>query len=72
MIGYRSILVHMDASPRTAVDDLGALLLSQAADHAGDLLVVGCYGHHRVRELLLGGVTRAILQSMILPVPMAH
>jgi nucleotide-binding universal stress UspA family protein len=36
-------------------DDLGAILLSHAADDACDLLVMGCYGHHRVRELLLGG-----------------
>lgn len=53
-------------------DDPGEILLSHAADHASDLLVMGCYGHHRIRELLLGGVTRTVLQSMTLPVLMAH
>ena len=37
-----------------------------------DLLVIGAYGHSRVRELLLGGATRSILQSMTLPVLMSH
>jgi nucleotide-binding universal stress UspA family protein len=53
-------------------DELGSLLLSHAADHASDLLVMGCYGHHRIHELLLGGVTRTVLRSMTLPVLMAH
>jgi len=37
-----------------------------------DLLVMGAYGHTRVRELLLGGATRTILESMTVPVLMAH
>jgi len=47
-------------------------LLSFAADVGADLLVMGCYGHSRTREWVLGGVTRTILQSMTLPVLMAH
>jgi nucleotide-binding universal stress UspA family protein len=35
-------------------------------------LVIGAYGHSRVRELLLGGATRSILQSMTVPVLMSH
>jgi nucleotide-binding universal stress UspA family protein len=50
----------------------GDVLLSRAADIAADLLVMGAYGHSRVRELLLGGVTRTILESMTLPVLMSH
>jgi nucleotide-binding universal stress UspA family protein len=50
----------------------GDLLLSRAADLGADLLVVGAYGHSRARELLLGGVTRTLLQSMTLPVLMSH
>jgi nucleotide-binding universal stress UspA family protein len=46
--------------------------LSRAADLGADLLVIGAYGHSRVRELLLGGATRSILQSMTLPVLMSH
>jgi nucleotide-binding universal stress UspA family protein len=50
----------------------GDVLLSRAADLGADLLVIGAYGHSRARELLLGGVTRTILQSMTLPVLMSH
>jgi nucleotide-binding universal stress UspA family protein len=50
----------------------GNALLSRASDLEADLLVMGAYGHSRVRELLLGGVTRTILDSMTLPVLMAH
>jgi nucleotide-binding universal stress UspA family protein len=52
--------------------DTGDALLSFAADHGCDLLVMGAYAHSRVRELVLGGATRTILQSMTLPVLMAH
>jgi nucleotide-binding universal stress UspA family protein len=51
---------------------VGDVLLSRAADLGADLLVIGAYGHSRVRELLLGGATRSILQSMTLPVLMSH
>ncbi|NML17129.1 universal stress protein [Azohydromonas caseinilytica] len=53
-------------------DRVGEYLLSRAADLDADLLVMGCYGHARARELLLGGVTRTVLRSMTLPVLMAH
>ena len=52
--------------------DTGELLLSQAADLDSDLLVMGCYGHSRLRERVFGGVTRTILESMTLPVLMMH
>jgi nucleotide-binding universal stress UspA family protein len=53
-------------------DDLGEILLSRAADEAADLLVMGCYGHSRIRELVMGGATRVVLKSMTVPVLMAH
>jgi len=52
--------------------DVGASLLSLAADHDVDLLVMGCYGHSCLREWVLGGATRSVLQSMTVPVLMAH
>lgn len=52
--------------------DLGQQLLSRCADLSADLLVMGCYGHSRAREWVLGGVTRTLLRSMTLPVLMAH
>lgn len=53
-------------------EELGQLLLSRTFDLEADLLVMGCYGHSRVREWLLGGTSRVVLQSMTLPVLMAH
>ena len=55
-----------------AADEAGELLLSQLADLGADLLVMGAYGHTRVREIVLGGVTRTILDSMTVPVLMSH
>lgn len=48
------------------------LLLARAADFAIDLLVMGAYGHSRMRELVLGGVTREVFAQMAVPVFMAH
>ncbi|MFV0281427.1 MAG: universal stress protein [Rhodoblastus sp.] len=53
-------------------EDVGALILSYAADNTADLLIMGGYGHSRLREFVLGGATRTILGSMTLPVWMAH
>ena len=51
---------------------LGESMLSLAADLSADLLVMGCYGHGRARERVLGGATRDILEAMTIPVLMAH
>ncbi len=47
-------------------------ILSHAADHSIDLIVMGGYGHSRLREFVLGGTTREILQSMTVPTLMSH
>jgi nucleotide-binding universal stress UspA family protein len=47
-------------------------LLDYASDISADLLVVGGYGHSRTREMIMGGVTRDLLQHMTLPVLMSH
>lgn len=64
--------VKLDVVVRQSSADLGEALLSLAADCGADLLVMGCYGHTRFRELLLGGVTRTILRDMTLPVLMTR
>jgi nucleotide-binding universal stress UspA family protein len=51
---------------------VGDMLLSRASDLGADLIVMGCYGHSRWRELVLGGATRAMLKSMTVPVLMSH
>ena len=52
--------------------DAGDTILNFAADERTDWMVMGAYGHSRLREFLLGGVTRKVLASMTLPVLMAH
>jgi nucleotide-binding universal stress UspA family protein len=47
-------------------------LLSQAADLGADMIVAGAYGHTRVMEMVLGGVTRTLLRAMTVPVLMSH
>jgi len=52
--------------------DVGNALLSHVADRRSDVLVMGSYGHSRLREFVLGGATQTILQSMTVPVVMTH
>ena len=50
--------VKVDVSRQTVpTHDIGAQILSRAADLGVDMIVSGAYGHSRVRELMLGGVT---------------
>ena len=51
---------------------IGEQILSRAADHSADLIVMGAYGHSRMRELILGGATRTLLESMTVPVLLSH
>lgn len=52
--------------------DVGDALLSHAADSSTDFMVMGGYGHSRLREFVLGGVTRSILRSMTAPTLLSH
>ena len=52
--------------------DVGNLLLSRAFDFSADMIVMGAWGHSRLQELVMGGVTRTLLQSMTVPVLMSH
>jgi nucleotide-binding universal stress UspA family protein len=56
-------------APRAAV---GETLLGYAEAWKADLLVMGCYGHTRLLELILGGASRHVLSHMTLPVLMSH
>ena len=56
----------------TAETDVANTILSHAADSSADFLVMGGYGHSRLREFVLGGVTREILTSMTVPTLMSH
>jgi len=52
--------------------DVADVLLSYAADEGVDFIVMGGYGHARLREFVLGGVTRSMLRTMTVPVLMSH
>ena len=52
--------------------DVAAMLLSHAADGGVDFIVMGGYGQSRLREFVLGGVTRSMLHTMTVPVLMSH
>jgi nucleotide-binding universal stress UspA family protein len=52
--------------------DVASTILSYVADSGADMIVMGGYGHSRVREFVLGGVTRRMLESMTVPVLMSH
>ena len=52
--------------------DVGEVILSRAADLDVDLIVMGVYGHSRVREMVLGGVSRTLLSAMTVPVFISH
>ena len=65
--------VNATAEHMVAEDiSVGDMLLSRCANAGADLLVMGAYGHSRMRELILGGATRNILQHMTVPVLMSH
>jgi nucleotide-binding universal stress UspA family protein len=52
--------------------DVANVLLSRAADSETDLIVMGGYGHSRLREFLFGGATKGMLEGMTVPVLMSH
>jgi nucleotide-binding universal stress UspA family protein len=65
----------IDAKAEATVSDgtpVADILLSLAADISADLVVMGAWGHSRLREFVLGGVSRSIFQEMTLPVLMSH
>lgn len=64
--------VNIDVRQERIAGNIGENLLSLAANLQSDMLVMGCYGHSRFREILLGGASRTVLRSMSLPTLLAH
>ena len=52
--------------------DVGAAILTRAKSLKADLIVMGGYGHSRLREFVLGGVTAHVLKNTTVPVLMSH
>ncbi|MES2149338.1 MAG: universal stress protein [Pseudomonadota bacterium] len=64
--------IKVNATHRSADGPVGPALLRMATELGSDLIVMGAYGHRRFREILLGGVTRSILNSMTVAALMSH
>ena len=65
--------LKVDVKRITSPDiDIPSTILSYAADSSADMIVMGGYGHSRLREFILGGVTRGILETMTVPALMSH
>jgi nucleotide-binding universal stress UspA family protein len=70
-LARHGVVAEADSTPSLDLA-VGDILLSRAFDMGVDLIVMGAYGHSRVREMVLGGATRALLQQMTVPVLMSH
>lgn len=66
--GIKVAVTPVESSGETA----GHILLKKAADTNAGLLVIGAYGHSRLSEFILGGVTRTVLRNMKCPVLLSH
>jgi nucleotide-binding universal stress UspA family protein len=70
-LARHDVMVEVEAMPARDIDVADAIL-SYVANCSASLVVMGGYGHARIRELVLGGVTRDMLKSMTVPVFMSH
>lgn len=70
-LSRHGLKVDVKRIPAADVDVANAIL-SYAADSGAEFVVMGGYGHSRLREYILGGATRGILASMTVPVLMSH
>jgi nucleotide-binding universal stress UspA family protein len=70
-LARHDVKVQIVTIPAADIDVANAIL-SYIADISGTLIVMGGYGHARLREIILGGVTRDMLKSMTVPVFMSH
>jgi nucleotide-binding universal stress UspA family protein len=65
--------LKVDVKRITSPDtDVPSTILSYVADSDADMIVMGGYGHSRLREFVLGGATRGLLDAMTVPVLMSH
>ena len=66
--GIDVVLDRVDAKGRP----IGDVLEAYVASHAADMLVMGAYGHSRLREFVLGGATKSLLSKPPLPILFSH
>jgi nucleotide-binding universal stress UspA family protein len=70
-LARHDVKVKVETVPAADID-VASVILSYVVDNAGTLIVMGGYGHAKLREVILGGVTRDMLKSMTVPVFMSH
>jgi nucleotide-binding universal stress UspA family protein len=70
-LARHDVKVEVETTPAADID-VANVILSHVADRSASLLVMGGYGHSRLREFVLGGATRGILATMTVPVFMSH
>ena len=70
-LARHDVKVQIETVPAADIDVTNAIL-SYVADNSATLIVMGGYGHAKLREMILGGVTRGMLHSMTVPVFMSH
>ncbi len=70
-LARHGVRVEVQVDRGVEIDD-GGERLSRAADFRADLIVMGAYGRSRFRELVMGGVSRTVIESMTVPVLMSH
>lgn len=66
--GFEAIAHHRPSGELSTSETI----LAAAADLESELIIMGAYGHARIREIALGGVTRSLMEHMPVPVLMAH
>ncbi len=71
-LARHGVTIETRSIPMDAETETADLLLSQAAELGAGLMVMGGYHHSRIRESILGGVTRTIMRTMTLPVLLSH
>jgi nucleotide-binding universal stress UspA family protein len=74
LVGYLAVhdIKAVTREVETPDRRVGAAILTSASESKADLLVMGAFGHSRLREFVLGGATKEILDAATLPLLMAH
>ena len=70
-LARHGIAAHSELLPASDLE-VGDVILARATDAGANLIVMGAYGHSRLREIVLGGVTRHLLHHMTALVLMSH
>ena len=70
-LARHGIRVEVETMPAADIDVADAIL-SHVSDCSANMIVMGGYGHSRLREFVLGGATRGILSTMTVPVFLSH